>query len=69
MLVLNGYFDLATPFFATEYMMSHLLLSKDLRSHVEMKYFPAGHMMYVHEASLKAMKADVAAFMDRTSRH
>jgi len=66
-LVLNGYFDLATPFLATESMMSHMLLAKDLRSHVEMKYYPAGHMMYVNEGALKAMKADVAAFMDRTS--
>jgi carboxypeptidase C (cathepsin A) len=50
-------------------MMSHLLLAKDLRSHVEMKYFPAGHMMYVNEGSLKAMKADVAQFMESTMRH
>jgi carboxypeptidase C (cathepsin A) len=67
-LVLNGYFDLATPFLATEYMMSHLGLDKTLASHIEMKYFPAGHMMYVHEPSLKKMKADVAAFIDRTDR-
>lgn len=67
-LVLNGYYDLATPFLATEFMMSHLLLAKDLRPHVEMKYYEAGHMMYVNEASLAAMKKDVAAFMDRTSR-
>jgi carboxypeptidase C (cathepsin A) len=67
-LVLNGYFDLATPFLATEEMMSHLLLAKDLRPHVEMKYYAAGHMMYVNEDALKAMKADVAAFMDRTMR-
>ncbi|HET7453359.1 MAG TPA: hypothetical protein VFL12_11490 [Thermoanaerobaculia bacterium] len=67
-LVLNGYYDLATPFLATEYMMSHLLLAKDLRPHVEMKYYEAGHMMYVNEPALKAMKADVAAFMDATSR-
>jgi carboxypeptidase C (cathepsin A) len=67
-LVLNGYFDLATPFLATEYMMSHLELDKTLASHVEMKYFPAGHMMYVHEPSLKQMKADVASFIDQTDR-
>ena len=67
-LVLNGYYDLATPFFATEYMMSHLLLAKDLRPHVEMKYYAAGHMMYVNEDALKAMKADVAGFIDRSSR-
>lgn len=68
-LVLNGYFDLATPFLATEYMVSHLGLEKELRPHVEMKYYPAGHMMYVQESSLAQFKADVAEFIDRTSKH
>lgn len=67
-LVLNGYFDLATPFLATEYMVSHLGLPKDLRGHVEMKYYPAGHMMYIQDSSLTQFKADVAEFVDRTSR-
>jgi carboxypeptidase C (cathepsin A) len=66
-LVLNGLYDLATPFGATEEMMDHLGLEKDLRSHLQMKYYEAGHMMYVHEDSLKAMKADVAAFIDATT--
>ena len=67
-LVLNGIYDLATPFFATESMVSQLHLEKSLQSHLEMKYYPAGHMMYVHEPSLKAFKADVADFIGRTSR-
>jgi carboxypeptidase C (cathepsin A) len=66
-LVLNGYYDLATPFLATEYVMSHLGLEKDLRSHVEMTYYDAGHMMYVHEPSLKKFKEDVGGFIERTS--
>ncbi len=67
-LVLNGYYDLATPFFASEYMFSHLGLPADLRGHIETKYYPAGHMMYVQESSLAQFKADVAGFLDRTSR-
>jgi carboxypeptidase C (cathepsin A) len=63
-LVLNGIYDLATPFFASEVMMDHLGLEKHLRSHVQTKYYEAGHMMYVHEPSLKQMKTDVAAFYD-----
>jgi carboxypeptidase C (cathepsin A) len=65
-LVLNGYYDLATPFLASEYMFDHLGLSKELASNVEMKYYEAGHMMYVHDASLKQFKADVAGFIQRT---
>ncbi len=66
-LVLNGYFDLATPFLATEYAMSHIGLTPELRSHIEMKYYEAGHMMYIHPASLEKFKADIAAFYDRTT--
>lgn len=67
-LVMNGIYDLATPFLATEYMMSHLGLEKSLRPNIEMKYYEAGHMMYVHPPSLERFKADVAAFIDRGQR-
>jgi carboxypeptidase C (cathepsin A) len=67
-LVLNGLFDLATPFFATETMMAHVSPDKDVQARIALKYYPAGHMMYVNEASLKAMKADMADFVARTSK-
>ena len=68
-LVLNGYYDLATPFLATEYMMSHLSLEKAQQSHIQMKYFEAGHMMYIHEPSLKLFKGAIGAFYDATASH
>jgi carboxypeptidase C (cathepsin A) len=49
-------------------MMDHLGLAPALRSHVIMKYFDAGHMMYLNEPSLGRMKADVGAFIDQTDR-
>ena len=67
-LILNGYYDLATPVLATEYTVAHLDLPDGLRDHVQMKYYEAGHMMYLHPASLHQMKADVAAFIDANSR-
>ncbi len=68
-LVLNGYFDLATPFSATEYMMSHLGVPPDASARIHMQYYEAGHMMYVHPASLHKMKSDMDAFIDATARH
>ena len=67
-LILNGYFDLATPILATEYTVAHLNLPAALRDHVQMKYYEAGHMMYLHPASLHQMKSDLAAFIDAASR-
>jgi len=67
-LILNGYFDLAPPVLATEYSVAHLDLPASLRDHVQMKYYEAGHMMYLHPASLHQMKSDLAAFIDANSR-
>ena len=66
-LVLNGYFDLATPFSATEYMMDHLGVGPEVHARISMKYYEAGHMMYIHQPSLERMKADVDAFIAETS--
>ncbi|HUA25962.1 MAG TPA: hypothetical protein VMA54_17675, partial [Steroidobacteraceae bacterium] len=66
-LVLNGYFDLATPFSATEYMMTHLGVPPSASARIQMKYYEAGHMMYIHPPSLERMKKDLDAFIDSTS--
>ena len=66
-LVLNGYYDLATPFSATEYVMTHLGCRPQVRGH-SMKYYEAGHMMYVHPPSAAKMKRDLDAFIDATDR-
>lgn len=60
--VANGYFDLATPFNATEYTFNHLGLEAGLHENITMDYFPAGHMMYVQKSSLKKLTEDVANF-------
>jgi carboxypeptidase C (cathepsin A) len=65
----NGIYDLATPFFATEYTMEHLGLPAKLQSHIVEKYYEAGHMMYVHEDSLAKLKENVGKFIDETSHH
>jgi len=64
----NGYYDMATPFFATEYTMDHLGVNAELRSHVTLKYYDAGHMMYLHVPDLAKLKANIAAFIGGTSR-
>ncbi len=64
-LMLNGYFDLATPFFATEYTVDHLGANiPDLLKRVHFKYFMSGHMVYVNSKVLPQFKADVAEFID-----
>ena len=65
--VANGYFDLATPYFATEYTFNHLGLDPSLRGNIEMEYYDAGHMMYVHVASLQKLADDLRQFVTDAS--
>ena len=67
-LVLNGLYDLATPFSATEYMMAHLGVPPAVAARIQMQYYEAGHMMYVNPASIAKMKRDIDAFIDATAR-
>jgi carboxypeptidase C (cathepsin A) len=65
--VANGYFDLGTPYFATEYTFNHLGLDESARGNVTMGYYEAGHMMYIHIPSLKQMKKDLSNFIKESS--
>jgi carboxypeptidase C (cathepsin A) len=66
-LLNSGIYDLATPYYAAEYTMDHLGLPKELRDHIQIVEYDAGHMMYVHPQSLAKLKASIASFIDRTS--
>jgi carboxypeptidase C (cathepsin A) len=61
--VANGYYDLATPYFATEYTFNHLSIDPALQSNISMGHYEAGHMMYVHPPSLVQIKQDMATFI------
>ncbi|WP_298482280.1 S10 family peptidase [uncultured Chloroflexus sp.] len=61
--VASGYYDLATPYFATRYTLNHLALDPALRSQISESFYPAGHMMYIQESSLAALKAVLADFV------
>ena len=61
--VASGYYDLATPYFGTDYTFDHLALDPSLRDHVWMTYYEAGHMMYIHRPSLIDFKQNLAKWM------
>ncbi|HET6267966.1 MAG TPA: peptidase S10, partial [Acidobacteriota bacterium] len=64
-----GYYDMATPYFAADYVFQHLGLEPALRSHLTMGYFEAGHMMYIQKASLEKLKSELATFMASALPH
>jgi len=64
LFVASGYYDLATPYFATEYTLAHMGLEPEQRGRISTGRYAAGHMMYIHETELAKLKKDVAAFLE-----
>jgi carboxypeptidase C (cathepsin A) len=62
-----GYFDLATPFYEGIFEMQHLPIPAKMQKNIEFKFYESGHMVYAHEASLKELHGNVAAFIVGTA--
>jgi carboxypeptidase C (cathepsin A) len=57
-----GLYDLATPYFAAVYTVNHLALDQSLGKNIILHTYPAGHMMYTDQATLRQLNRDAAAF-------
>jgi carboxypeptidase C (cathepsin A) len=62
----SSYYDLATPFFATDYTFDHLGMDPTLQNHITTKIYQGGHMMYIYRPSLIMLKKDLADFYRET---
>jgi carboxypeptidase C (cathepsin A) len=62
--IANGYFDLATPFLATQYTINTMQLDPSLRKNISLTYYESGHMVYINKASLAQLKKDFTTFLD-----
>jgi len=64
----NGYYDFATPFFETDYILRHLNVARPVQSRISYGYYDAGHMVYLNDDALKQFKADLARWFDGAAR-
>jgi carboxypeptidase C (cathepsin A) len=67
-LSLNGYYDMATPFFSTERDLKHMMLEPGLRQNLQFRYYPAGHMVYLNPEALHQMRLDMQRFYAEEAR-
>lgn len=65
-LVLAGYYDLATPHFASDYTFNRLGLPEPQRANITRRYYEAGHMPYIRHSELIKLKSDVRAWITST---
>ena len=64
----NGWFDMATPFFATNYTIAHMGLPHSLESNIHEYYYPVGHMLYLNPAVLPQLAHNIDAFITRAAK-
>lgn len=60
----NGYYDFATPFFATQYTLQHLNIVPALQSNITFGFYQAGHMIYLSDAALAQYQRDLDRWYD-----
>ncbi|MCA9835064.1 MAG: hypothetical protein KC435_14010 [Thermomicrobiales bacterium] len=61
--IASGYYDLATPYYATEYTFSHMNLDKSVRGNIHIEEFETGHMVYVDFGSLVRLNETCRVFI------
>ena len=66
-LVMEGYYDLATPYYAANFTITHMDLPPKFRSQISFATYEAGHMAYLPIDSLKKMKSDESSFIDKAT--
>ncbi|AQG82424.1 peptidase S10 [Spirosoma montaniterrae] len=66
--VCNGYYDMATPYFATDYTFAHMMLDPALKANVTQSFYEAGHMMYIDKPALIQMTRVIADFYKSAGR-
>lgn len=61
--VASGYYDLATPYYATIYTMNHMVLDPKLRDNIRFEEYPTGHMVYIDQTALEDLHGHVTDFI------
>ena len=67
LLSVNGYYDMATPFFITEYDIAHIPMNKATSGNITFKYYPSGHMIYLNPEALTSLVKDLDTFYDQAA--
>jgi carboxypeptidase C (cathepsin A) len=65
--IASGYYDLATPYFATDWTISDMRLDPEVRGNISVSYYPSGHMVYIESGSLIKLRDEAKKFITESS--
>lgn len=66
--VASGYYDLGTPYSATDWALAQLDAPAEVLTRLTHHYYDAGHMMYTREADLAKLRNDLNQWLDAGNR-
>jgi carboxypeptidase C (cathepsin A) len=66
-LVMEGFYDLATPYFQAEYTMHELNLPAKYRANISYERYWSGHMVYLEQHAHAKLQKDWDGFIEKTS--
>jgi len=62
--VMEGYYDLATPYYAANFTMNHMDLPPSYRKNIQYATYDSGHMVYLNIKALAKLQTDYEHFID-----
>ncbi len=63
----NGWYDTATPFYGTSYSLAHMGLPPPLEKNIHTYYYPVGHMLYLNPKAMPQVAKNMDAFIEKAS--
>jgi carboxypeptidase C (cathepsin A) len=67
-LVVCGYYDVATPFNGIEETVSHMGLEPPVRKNISFSYYESGHMVYIDQKADDKLHKDIGGFIEGAMR-
>jgi len=68
-LVVCGYYDVATPFNGIEHTVEHMHLEPPVKKNISFSYYESGHMVYIDEKAHHKLHKDIDSFIDSNYQH
>jgi carboxypeptidase C (cathepsin A) len=60
--ITHGWFDLVTPYFASNHLADLMKLNPEIRANLQLKHYQGSHMFYTWDSSRQQWLAEMTEF-------